>query len=160
MQTNLFSQELDRLIGSRSVSLEAKDSEGCTALHIAAKFGQDQGIRKLLTGANVAATDKWQWTPVFWVAYHNRVEALRILLDQGADINLQNCRAKTPLCWAAQCANEAAVELLIKNSVDRIITDAEGKVAKDWASTAGIRELFDSIPPPQQPRQPACSRFF
>jgi hypothetical protein len=43
-----FPDKLDRVIGSPSISLEARDEEGHTALHIATKFGQEKGVRKLL----------------------------------------------------------------------------------------------------------------
>ena len=47
------------------------------------------------------------------------VEAMKVLLDRGADVNAkETLRGTTPLMWAADEAHPAAVQLLIERGAD------------------------------------------
>ena len=47
------------------------------------------------------------------------VEAMKVLLDHGADINAkETLRGTTPLMWAADEAHPAAIQLLIERGAD------------------------------------------
>lgn len=62
--------------------LETKDSEGKTALHVAAHIGDTETIRTLLLqGANVNCTDIDSWTPLHFAAAQGHIPAIEMLID-------------------------------------------------------------------------------
>lgn len=73
----------------QGISLEAKAKfTGHTPLHIAAKENHASTVKVLVeTGANINATDNLSWTPLLWAAAFGNVDAVRMLLELGADPN-------------------------------------------------------------------------
>ena len=58
-------------------------------------------------------------TPLMLAARNGRVEAIKALLDGGANINAkETLRGTTPLMWAADEAHPAAVKLLVDRGAD------------------------------------------
>lgn len=69
---------------------------------------------------------------------------MQILLDHGADPNVQNSQGDTPLICATKYAGgkAATVELLVKAGSDLGIRDNNGKTALDYAKTKGQQEAI------------------
>ena len=81
-------------------------------------------------------------TPLHWMTHGGHVDGMRLLLEHGANPNLQNVRGETPVDVAARMAPHGGREELI------LLTEHGGKFA---------RELGEAPPPddPQTEPEPA-----
>ena len=77
-------------------------------------------------------------------AVENNINVIRILLDHGADPNVQNSQGDTPLICATKYAGgkAATVELLVKAGTNLDIRDNEGMNALDYAKAKGQQEAI------------------
>ena len=76
------------------------DSGGFTALHHASEYGLTEGVRYLCVerGADVnKSTTGWGNTPLTLASRNGNVEAVRVLLEAGADVNKRDSEGRTPL---------------------------------------------------------------
>ena len=73
------------------VSVDATDSEGNTALHLAAANDRPSAIGTLVKGgASVDAANQVGWTPLMQAARHGHSAAVAALLQARADVT---CRS-------------------------------------------------------------------
>ena len=72
-------------------------------------------------------------------AFDGRVDAMRVLVDRGAETNFTGTRGLTPLMMAAagHRPSPAAVRLLLAKGADIRARDDLGRTALDWALTQG-----------------------
>ena len=83
--------------------VDVSDGDGNTALHCASTSNRTDVIKRLLhEGANMNIQDRYtKYSPLQWAALDNKTEAriltARILIENGADVNLMNDDNKTPL---------------------------------------------------------------
>lgn len=100
------------------VDLNFRDAEGYTPLHSALE--QPEQVRykllELLIEASAPINSKGlnDWTPAHAAAARDDVEALKILVRHGADLNIRTCidDYATPLEEARNLGKQAAVEFL------------------------------------------------
>lgn len=87
------------------------DSDGETALHMCARYGSAEMARMLLdSGVKAdACGTSYVPTPLCFAAVRNDIAIAQVLLDAGADINI-NCANLTPLASATKSGN---VEMLL-----------------------------------------------
>ena len=82
------------------------DSRGWTALHRASFYGLTEGVRYLCVerGADVnkSSTGGDGDTPLTLASFMGKVEAVRVLLEAGADMNKRNSEGRTPLFQALE----------------------------------------------------------
>ena len=58
-------------------------------------------------------------TPLMMASRTGNVDAMKVLLDHGADVNAkETLRGTTPLMWAADEGHAAAIKLLIEHGAD------------------------------------------
>jgi ankyrin repeat protein len=83
-------------------------------------------------------------------AVENEVEVIRILLDSGADPNVQNGQGDTPLICATKYAGgkAATVKLLVGAGTDQAIKDDDGKTALDYAKEKDQQEAIALLQSP------------
>jgi ankyrin repeat protein len=83
-------------------------------------------------------------------AVENEVEIMRILLERGADPNVQNSQGDTPLICATKYAGgkAATVKVLVEAGTDLAIKDDRGNTALDYAKA---KDQQDAIALLQQP---------
>lgn len=119
-----------------TLNINVSNTEGFTALHIAAMHGQTDMMRLLLdAGAypNVKTRQKG-YTPLHLACQHQRVAAARILLQTGeCSLNLQDMRGNSALHYACFSGNAKLVELLVKEGAVVDLRNAEGKRPVDDA---------------------------
>ena len=90
---------------SHGAALEAKGSEGETALHAAATCGSIDDVKLLLAaGALVNTRDRYGNTPLHTSLTHT--EVVRLLIQHGANVNGRNNQGFTPLTWARRAVLE------------------------------------------------------
>lgn len=70
--------------------------------------------------------DEYQLGPLHYAAYHNHTGVMKLLLAQGANINLKDVNEQTPLDIAVDVGNLEAARLLLEKGANVDIKDKEG----------------------------------
>ena len=104
---------------SMGADVEARLSDGDTALHGAARYGQTNIVRLLIhSGASIdPQTSSWRKTPLHYATEHVQYDTLQLLIEKGADIE-RGCAEGTPLMQATKHRNETIVRLLLEKGAD------------------------------------------
>lgn len=104
----------------------------------------EKAKEKLLKEPELAhATDSYQRTPLHIAARYGHTEIVRLLVDQGADVNAVAINGFTPL---HVCANNAQIaELLLAAGAEPSIKDNFGSTVLQSAATYRKRELVDAL---------------
>lgn len=58
------------------------------------------------------------------------MEAIDLLIDHGADIDVQNADGRTPLMLAAQVGDDELIDYLLDYGADKLIKDNTGIIGK------------------------------
>ena len=102
-----------RQLLAEGISVEACDSNGRTALHLAALNDHTETILVLLdAGIDIDARDACGMTPVSIAAQAGKTEALCVLVDDGADVELAAATSAykmTPIMFAAKNGHADAI---------------------------------------------------
>ena len=125
-------------------ALSARTPEGFTALHLAAFFGGGEAVRALLAAGAAAdgdADNRQRVRPIHSAVAAHDSDAVRALLEAGADPNVQQQGGFTPVQGAAHSDDPELVRLLLDHGADPSLTTDDGR---DAATMAGPRtsDLF------------------
>src|SRR5690242_14171997 len=81
-------------------NVETRDARGATLLMHAAAYGTIESMRMLLdAGADVNAANDFNATALLWCA--RDAAKARLLIEHGANVNIQSKQGRTPLMLAA-----------------------------------------------------------
>lgn len=80
-------------------------------------------------------------TPLIEASAENQTELVKLLLEKGANVNLQNNNGTTALIFACLKDNEEMVKALLQHNPILHLKNAQGKTAFDSAHGA-VRELI------------------
>lgn len=122
--------------------------DGFTALQLACYFGHEEVARWLVEqGADVeaAAQNEQKIRPIHAAVANGNLEIVKMLLENGVDVNARQEAGVTALHSAAHRGNLALVELLVEYGADMVLETAEGKNAADLAREAGHEGLVDLL---------------
>ncbi|GAA47164.1 ankyrin [Clonorchis sinensis] len=118
--------KLADLLDSR-VDIDVANSNGLTALHLAAKEAHTEVVRELLKrGANVHVATKKGNTALHVASLAGHLEIVKLLIEFGADVNCQSQNGFTPLYMAAQENHVEVVNLLLNNSANPALSTEDG----------------------------------
>jgi hypothetical protein len=109
--------EAGQCLLDRGADINARTSNGATALCIAAWKGHDnvEFARMLLRrGAGINDHDSDHWTPLYRAVLAKNIQMVRLLLEHGADINAPDKSGKTPSQLASARNTPEIAELLSK----------------------------------------------
>ncbi|HEY7333801.1 MAG TPA: ankyrin repeat domain-containing protein [Bryobacteraceae bacterium] len=86
------------------------------------------GLKGMLDqGASPSAGDDRKITPLMYAAEIGSVDAMRLLLDRGAEVNAQNAFGSTALMWSV--SEPAKVRLLLDHGADVNLAAKSGRTA-------------------------------
>jgi len=108
--------------------------------------GNLEKVKELLNkGANPNAT--YNGVPaLIWAVYKGHTDIVALLLENGANINIQDKDGDTPLIVASIKGNEELIKLLLSKNCDLLITSKNGKSALNYLKEKDLLYLVDMKP--------------
>ncbi len=114
----------------------------------AARIGDIPAMKRYIAeGADVnAPDDDLNLSPLAWSALHGQTEAARLLIENGADVNMKDGKESTPLHSAAVFGRAGVAKLLLENGADFQARNDDGATPADslhldWRTTTFIGGL-------------------
>lgn len=135
------------MLGEEPELAEIKDKHGVSALFHAVANGHNkiaEAILRISNQPNDIEPEKG-FTPLLIAATNGHIALVRILLQSGADPNIQNIDGITPLHNAVFEEQVDIAKLLLEAGADPLIPDRIGNTAIDLASQSEspeFRNLF------------------
>lgn len=129
-----------------SVNDHAED--GFTPLGLACYFGQFEIARYLvLKGAdvNLPSDNGFRVFPIHSAAANNYTDIARVLIENGANVNVRQQAGATPLHSAAQNGNLELLILLLEHGAEINVRMEGGRLPADMAREKGFAEIADIL---------------
>ena len=147
-----------RILLIHAADVNARTSDGQAPLHLLSKReprqdedeGSDVANQLLERGANVNEKDNYNATPLHLASYYRRLEIVRVLLDNGANIDMENDLGKTALQIAimgnghAQGNGVGVARLLLAHGAEAYARSKYSISTSDLASCFG-REMTGQV---------------
>lgn len=129
------------------VDVNKRDESGNTPLiYVCLKSARDLVKLLLDSGADVNLGNQKNRMPLHFAAQTGNFQIISMLCEAGADVNCTDNDGVTPLMLLAQNGKtDAALQLLKNPDIDVSIKDNAGRMAIDYATTAGLRELVKAL---------------
>ena len=138
----------------------------------AARTGDLRAMKRYIAeGADVNAPDEsMNISPLVWSVSHGQIEATRLLIENGADVNIEDDNGSTPLHSAAVFGRAAVAKLLVENGANLQVRNDDGATPADtlhldWRTTGFIGGLMgvevekENIPVMQSGRNEIAKLF-
>jgi ankyrin repeat protein len=132
-----------------AADVNAREVDGTTPLHWAARAGDAEVVRLLLrAGADANAANRYGVTPLSLAAISGNSSVIEMLLMSGADPNTSSREGQTTLMTAARTGNPDAVRVLLDHGADPNASEQWlGETALMWAAAhnhaAAAQALID-----------------
>ena len=79
------------------------------------------------------------------VCFKGYNEIAKLLLDNGANVNVTNFNGATALIFAATFGRMEIAKMLLEHGADKTLQDDRGHTAADHAKMQGIREMVELL---------------
>ncbi|WP_426671626.1 ankyrin repeat domain-containing protein [Mucilaginibacter sp. McL0603] len=136
------------LIYTHPDSINEYADDGFTPLGLACYFGQLEVARYLiLKGADVnqPSNNGFHVFPIHSAAAGNYTDIVRILIENGAQVNVRQQAGATPLHSAAQNGNLELLIMLLENGAETNVRMEGGKMPADLAKDKGFDEIAEIL---------------
>ena len=134
-----------KLFLSKGVDVNAKEKNGVTVLEEAVRWGKLETTALLLNKKADVNSVSSDFTPLIQASWHGYGEIVKLLLSNGADINMRNSLGATALMFASAKGHVGVVEILLKNGAKANIVNNAGKSAMDYAKEQQNKEIIDLL---------------
>ena len=139
---------VEELVAAAPGGVSAESSDGFTALHLAAFFGQLEAAAVLLehgAAPDAVAGNGSLLRPLHSAAAGGHAAIVGLLLERGADPNARQQGGYVPLHSAAGRGDEASVRLLLERGADRDLRADDGRRPRDLAAgQSRVAELLSA----------------
>jgi ankyrin repeat protein len=128
--------------------VNAFSPDGFTPLHLAAFFAHPQTVAFLVerhAPLNGASQNAMQVTPLHSAVAGRNADAVRILVEAGARVNVRQRHGWTPLHGVAEHGDQELTTLLLDRGADPAARNDDGATAADLATAAGHTQLADRL---------------
>jgi ankyrin repeat protein len=139
---------LAHLIFNKPESVNLYAPDGFTALGLASYFGQFEAARYLvLKGAdvNLPSNNGYNVFPLHSATAGNYTDIARMLVENGAKVNIKQQAGVTPLHSAAQNGNLDLLIMLLENGAQVDIRMEGGKLPADLAREKGFDDIAEIL---------------
>nr|XP_017446209.1 ankycorbin isoform X5 [Rattus norvegicus] len=131
---------------THGVDVTAQDSSGHSALHIAAKNGHPEYIKKLLQYKSPAeSVDNLGKTALHYAAAQGSLQAVQVLCEHKSPINLKDLDGNIPLLVAIQNGHSEACHFLLDHGADVNSRDKNGRTALMLACETGSANTVEAL---------------
>lgn len=129
------------------VDVNKRDESGNTPLIYACLKGSRDLVKLLLENdADASLANQKSRMPLHFAAETGNYQIISLLLDAGADVNCTDNDGVTPLMLLAKNGKtDAALKLLQNPEIDINRRDNASRMAIDYATSAGLRELVKAL---------------
>ena len=150
-----------RLLLEHGAELEARNADGETPLHRAARDGRGAVAKALIeAGAEPNAADHAGQTPLHEASQGGQLEVAKMLLEHGAKVNAKSKFDHTPLHLSVFGKHLGVVRWLVAQGADVKARNQDGKTALDLAEQYAVdqiarylTEVIDTAGSPGQPKE-------
>lgn len=141
------SDALVRRVIDSDIDIDETNESGVTALVEAIKYTRLDAVYLLINkGANIHIRDTtcYRDSALSWAVYLGKTHIVRMLLNLGADVNLQTkYHGNTVLLWACQRQFYEIFVLLMRKGADPTICSYSGKTVNELCDTTPFRTVLD-----------------
>jgi ankyrin repeat protein/beta-lactamase regulating signal transducer with metallopeptidase domain len=133
---------------AKGADVNARDNGGRTPLQMAAEYGLNKKMAKLLLAkeADANARDYKGQTPLHWAAVQMDWEdVVALLLAKGADVNARDYKGQTPLHTMVSNFNKKAAKLLLTHGGDVNAKDKDGETPLSLASKGFDKDAIEFL---------------
>jgi len=140
---------IEPLLREEPMLVHESSADGWSALHLAAAFGGPEATALLLThGAHLHrfSRNALHNQPLHaCVAISRNMETARILIAQGADVNMEQAGGYTPLHQAAAAGLEDLTRLLLEAGANPASRCNQGKTPADYARERNHESVLQQL---------------
>jgi ankyrin repeat protein len=139
---------MKELLAGRGRLIDSFSGDGFTPLALACFFGHEEAATWLVNqGASVtlAADNKMGVAPIHAATGGRHTSLLRMLVENGADVNARQQQGFTALHAAAQNGDSEAVRLLLDHGADRELRADSNQTPLDLALQRGLGEIVELL---------------
>lgn len=121
----------------------ARSNSHPQAVFIAAFRGDAEGLKKIITeDTDRDMRDALGRTALHAAMFQSNIEVIRILIQNGWDINAESTKnGNTPLHDAVMAGNVKAAKLLLEKGADKSVKNKAGLTPMQAAANGGKRDL-------------------
>ncbi|RBA22490.1 hypothetical protein FPRO05_00837 [Fusarium proliferatum] len=140
------SVEFNTLVHNYQPEINAKDSDGKTALHVAIEHGLEAEAQTLIqNGAHIGISDNEGQQPLYLACAEGSTKLVTLLLTKGAIVNSASNDGETPLAAACREDHTKVANILLDEKADTQTSDKGGRTPLHWASLGNHAEIVKRL---------------
>lgn len=139
-ETNIVTLLLDN-----KANIRAKDGvDGAMAIHLASANGRNEVVKILLAKDPelVNIVDNRDNTPLHWAAMKDKTDTVKLLMENGANIEAKDMDGWTPLHYAAAFSSVETVQTLVDLGADKESKTKDGSNPMDYARRDDVKNYL------------------